>query len=136
MNISLELAELEEMLQAEEDFNAIFQKFMSLVDSPKFMGLGKQKKNKLMETVVKKVLDELGLDFLGIRVTYIRKFRFYHGSFITTGLPGAIFYYEDIKMGLITVSTDYKGQTSYFRFTGTEVMPGGFTADTSSETTH
>ncbi|NIM14905.1 MAG: hypothetical protein GTO45_23315 [Candidatus Aminicenantes bacterium] len=137
MNIREEVEELKEMLQTEEDFGAIAQKFMNLTESSKFLEMGKFKKNKLLETVVNKALSDIDMPgILGIRISYIRKFNFYHGSFITEFLPGAVIYFSDIQMGLIVVPRDFKGNNSYFRFTGTIVAPGSFTAVKKSEENH
>ena len=137
MNIREELEKLKEMLETEEDFYAVFQQFMSLVDSPKFMNMGKRKKNKLLETVVNKALRAIDLpEMMGIRITYIRAFSFYHGSFITSPMPGSVIYFADIKIGLIAVPRDFQGNNSFFRFTGAEVAPGSFTTGKESDKTH
>lgn len=137
MNINEEMEELKEMLQTEEDFGAIAQKFMNLTESTKFLEMGKFKKNKLLETVVNKALSDIDMpEMLGIRITYIRKFNFYHGSFITEAMPGVIIYFSDIQVGFIVVPRDFKGNNSYFRFTGTIVAPGSFTALKKSEENH
>jgi hypothetical protein len=137
MNINEEMAELKEMLQTEEDFGAIAQKFMDLTESRKFLEMGKFKKNKLLEKVVNKALSDIGMpEMLGIRITFIRKFNFYHGSFITEFMPGVVIYFSDIQVGFIIVPRDFKGNNSYFRFTGTIVAPGSFTALKKSEEIH
>jgi len=137
MNISEGIEKLKEMLETEEDFGAIFQQFMVLVDSPKFMNMGKRKKSKFLETIVNKTLSDIDMgEIMGIRITYIRSFSFYHGSFITKMMPGTVIYFTNIKMGLITVPRDFQGNTSYFRFTGAEVSPGSFTTVTKSEENH
>ncbi|MGD2086946.1 MAG: hypothetical protein PVH61_12255 [Candidatus Aminicenantes bacterium] len=137
MNIREEIEKLKDMLETEEDFNAIFQQFMLLVDSPKFMNMGKRKKNKFLETIVNKTLSDIDMgEIMGIRITYIRSFGFYHGSFITEMMPGNVIYFTDIKMGLVTVPRDFQGNTSYFRFTGAEVSPGSFSTVAKSEETH
>jgi hypothetical protein len=137
MNIKEEVEELKEMLQSEEDFAAIAQKFMNLTESRKFLEMGKFKKNKLMETVVNKTLSDIDMPkMLGIKISWIRKFNFYHGSFITEFLPGMVIYFSDIRIGLVVVPRDFKGNNSYFRFTGTLVAPGSFTAAKKSEVNH
>ncbi len=110
---------------------------MILVDSSKFREMGKFKKNKLLETVLNKTMNDINMpDILGVKVRYIRKFNFYHGSFIANMMPGNVIYFDDIKMGLITIPRDFKGNNSYFRFTGAEVDPGSFTAGIKSEEIH
>lgn len=137
MDIREELEKLKDMLQTEEDFGAIFQQFMVLVDSPKFMNMGKFKKNKLLETVIDKAMNDIDMpEVMAVKINHIRKFSFYHGSFIANMMPGNVIYFADIKMGLITIPRDFQGNNSYFRFTGAEVAPGTFTAVTKSEETH
>ncbi|MCP5104146.1 MAG: hypothetical protein GY950_12240 [bacterium] len=138
MNINETMDELEEILQTEEDdFNNIFQKFMTLVDSPKFRDMGKRKKNKLLETVIKKAVSDIDMpDVQGIRINFIRKYNFYHGSFLAGGMPGIVIYFGDIKMGLITIPRNLKGENSFFRFSGTEIPSGGYITDMKSTETH
>lgn len=61
MSVREELEHLKQMLQTEEDFNAIFQQFMVLVDSSEFMEMGKFKKNKLLETVLNKTMNDINM---------------------------------------------------------------------------
>ncbi len=138
MNINETMDELKELLQTEEDdFDNIFQKFMTLVDSPKFMAMGKRKKNKLLDTVIQKAVSDIDMpDVQGIRINFIRKYNFYHGSFMANFMPGNVIYFNDIKMGLITLPRNFKGDNSFFRFSGTEIPPGGYIAETKSEETH
>jgi len=138
MNISEELDKLKDMLEHDEDFHAINQQFLKLTDSNKFLELGKFKKNKLLDTVIKKTLSDLNFPgtFL-LKAKYIRKLGFYHGSFFTTPefMPGSIFFFEDITMGMVAISS-LSGKNDYFRFTGAIVSPEGFTTWKGTEETH
>jgi hypothetical protein len=137
MNIPEEIEKLKNMLQTEEEFGDIFQQFMVLVDSPKFMDMGKFKKNKLLDTVIKKTMSDIDMpNVMAIKIRYIRKFNFYHGSFIANFMPGNIIFFEDITMGLVSIPRDWEGNNSYFRFTGAFVGPGSFTSVKKSEETH
>lgn len=136
MNVNEEMGNLKEMLQTEEDLDAIFQKFMSLVDSRKFMEMGKQKANKLLKTFIKKATQDLGISQCrDIKFKYLRGFNFYRGSFFADIMPGMVMYFSDIKVGLITLPRDFSGNTSYVRFTGSEVDAGSFTISNPPETT-
>jgi hypothetical protein len=137
MNINEELEKLKDMLQTEENFGAVFQQFMVLVDSSKFMNMGKFKENKLLEAVIHKTMKDIDMpEVMAIIISYIKKFNFYHGSFLASMMPGNVIYFEDIKLGLISIPRDFQGNNSYFRFTGAEVGPGSFTSLTKSEETH
>jgi hypothetical protein len=138
MNIGEELERLKDMLEQDEDFHAITQQFLKLTDSYKFMELGKLKKNKLLEAVIKQSLSDL--NFPGtfvLKAKYIRKLGFYHGSFFTTPefMPGSIFFFEDISMGMIAISSP-SGKADYFRFTGAMVSPECFPTFKRSEQDH
>ena len=51
-------------------------------------------------------------------------------------MPGNIIYFGDIKMGLVTLPRNLKGNTSFFRFSGTEIPEGGYITETKSTETH
>jgi hypothetical protein len=138
MNIDETMDELKELLQTEgDDFNNIFQKFMTLVDSRTFMNMGRREKNELLETVIKKAVTSIDMpDVQGIRINFLTEFNFYHGSFIANFMPGNIIYFGDIKMGLITIPRNFKGDNSFFRFSGTEVPTGGYITEMKSTETH
>jgi hypothetical protein len=137
MNVKQELDELKEILQIEEDFPAIAKKFLDLSEDYKFREMGKLKKNKIIAMAVNKTLDDLGMaELKGIRLYYLKKFDFYHGSFLTERMPGMVFYFADIKVGMVLVPRDFSGMIDYFRFSGTIIMDGVYPSMKKSETTH
>ena len=138
MNINETMDELKELLQTEEDdFNNIFQKFMTLVDSPTFRNMGHREENELLETVIKNAANGVDIpDVQGIRINFLEEYNFYHGSFMAKFMPGIVIYFGDIKMGLITLPRNFNGDTSFFRFSGTEIPSGGYITETKSTSTH
>ncbi|HLP47334.1 MAG TPA: hypothetical protein VK186_24260 [Candidatus Deferrimicrobium sp.] len=137
MHIDQEMDELKELLQTEnDDFNKIFQKFMSLMESPAFRNMGKRKKNNMLEPIIEKAANDVGMSNTRVAtMSFIRKYGFYHGSFFA-GMPGIIIYFTDIKMGLIVLPRNFQGDNSFFRFSGTEIHAGGYIAGKDLETTH
>ena len=138
MNIDETMNELKEILQTEEDdFNNIFQKFMTLYESPTFRNMGHREENELLETVIKNAANSINMpDVQGIRINFLPEYNFYHGPFMANFMPGNIIYFGDIKMGLVTLPRNLKGDTSFFRFSGTEIPEGGYITETKSIETH
>lgn len=138
MSIRDEMDKLKElMLKEEVEFSDIFRKFMGLTGLSQFMDMGKPKKNKLLEAVIRKTVEEIhGTDIQAIRLIFIRQYQFYHGSFIADFLPGTVIYFADIKMGLISMSRDLDGDSSFLRFTDTEIREDGFISVKESKETH
>jgi hypothetical protein len=138
MNIDETMNELKEILQTEEeDFNNIFQKFMTLVDSRTFMNMGSREKNELLETVIKNAASSVDMpDVQAVKINFLPGYNFYHGSFFANFMPGIVIYFDDIKIGLITLPRNLKGDNSFFRFSGTEIPEGGYITETKSTETH
>lgn len=138
MFIDEEMNELKKLLQTENDnFNKIFQKFMSLVESPAFRNMGERKGNNLLEPIIQKAAKDIGMSNAQVvTMSFISEYSFYHGSFFADRMPGVIIYFEDIKMGLIVIPRNFQGDNSFFRFSGTEIPNGGYIAGKKSETTH
>ena len=138
MNIDKTMDELKKLLQTEEDdFNNIFQKFMGLYESATFRNMGHREENDLLETVIKNAAKGIDMpDVQGIRINFLPEYNFYHGPFMANFMPGNIIYFDDIKMGLITLPRNLSGDTSFFRFSGTEIPSGGYITETKSDKTH
>lgn len=138
MNINETVDELKELLQTEEDdFNNIFQKFMTLVDSPTFRNMGHREENELLETVIKNAAKGIDMpDVQAIKINFLPEYKFYHGSFMAKFMPGIVIYFGDIKMGLITLPRNFNGDNSFFRFSGTEIPSGGYITETKSTKNH
>jgi hypothetical protein len=52
---------------------------------------------------------------------------------VVESLPGSIFYFESIRMGLIAIAKSFGWEMSFSRFSGDIVQEGGFTAKHSDE---
>ena len=132
------MRDLKQALQIEEDFSGITQKFLDMTEMEEFNYLGKTRNNELLESMLTKVLEKVYGEpkIFALRMKYLKKFGFYHGSIIVDSLPGTIMYFEGIQMGMVAISTDLSGNVSYVRFTGEIVMDGSFTGKKHSPEVH
>ncbi len=135
MTFKQRMNDLKSSLQYSEDFSGTVQKFFAATEDSEF-GLSKAKDSELLETMLEKVLEQIFREpkIFILKMMYIKKFSFYHGSFITDPFPGTIFYFESIQMGMVAVPTTSMGDISYLRFTADIVKPGGFTGTKSTQT--
>lgn len=125
--------ELKQKLTNEKDLDKIWLFYMDhFADHPEFTDLGQPAQNQYLNDVLFKTCQQMFgkkikiTDFLSI---YIAEQKLYHGPFQVDRRIGGVFYFEDIKVGLIAVSADFPPTdlVKYSRFT--EVMqlsePGG-----------
>ena len=137
MTFRQRMNDLKSALQNSDDFSATVQKFFDATEEKEF-SLSKAKDSELLETMLEKVLEQIFKEskVVMMRMMYIKKFNFYHGSFITDPFPGTIFYFESIQMGMVAVPTTSMTDISYLRFTADIVQEGGFTTPNKSTQTH
>ncbi|MCP5048470.1 MAG: hypothetical protein GY940_14970 [bacterium] len=137
MTLKQRVNDLKLTLQTEEEFGMISSKFFALTEFDEFMALSKDKDDKLLESMLVKVLENIFGEPVpfALKMKYIKKFKFYHGSFISDKAPGMVMYFEGIQMGMITF-TDFTGKVDYIRFTGDIMMNGGFTGHNKSSENH
>jgi len=130
MTLRQRMSDLKQALQSEENFSVISEKFFDMTDMDEFVYLCKSKKNELLEVILEQVLQKIfgePRDFT-LRMKYVKKFGFYHGSFLADSLPvGTFMYFEGIQMGMVAIATNFTGDVSYARFTDEIVMDGSFT---------
>ncbi len=121
MNIN-QLLELKQKLIDEKDLSKIWLFFMDrFADSMEFTDLGEPASNKHLDAVLLKICQQMFgkttkiSDFLLI---YIPEHQFFHGSFQVEECIGGAIYFEDIKTGLVAVSTGFSptDAVKYSRF--------------------
>ena len=122
------LLKLKDMIVTNEDFSESWDYFFDhFGESRQFMALGKTVKNKLLEAVVEKVAGELyqgstAVTIVKPRLVKLRKYHFVHGSFFIEGRLGALIFFEDIDMGLMSVTpVSADGPTHFMRFSAYRV---------------
>lgn len=117
------LETLKEKLLNSQEFTEIFSFFMDhFGENPEFMALGERTRHPFLESVVTQVGGQMmGRSIAVGPIDFIRvpAQQFIHGGFALEGRIGNVFYFEDILVGLVTV-TPYleRGETKFARFTG------------------
>ena len=120
------LITLKEMLQTEDDFGNTLNYFFDLMEHDEIMDGGKRIKD---DTFLKQMIKEIGRRLLGKTVIPVNflligvpEYRFYHGGFMIEGRMGNIFYFRDIDMGMMALtSPGLKPPTHIMRFSITRI---------------
>jgi hypothetical protein len=96
-------------------------------DDPAFIGLGKQTRHPFVEAALAEVCRQLypqAAAITGLLLTRLAEQQFIHGGFFVAGRPGALIYFEDVRMGLITVAELPPSiEVKYCRFSGQPIRP-------------
>jgi hypothetical protein len=125
MNINL-LSKLKQKLREEAQLSTIWVFYMDhFADHPEFTNMGEPLHNEQLKMALVKSCQQMFADqaeqvviaeFMSI---YIARHRFFHGPVKIAGRYGGMFYFEDIKMGLVAIPTD-PPMVKYSRFSMTE----------------
>lgn len=128
------LDELKEMVKTEDDFGKIWKFFFDhLGENMEFMSLGHQTKNKLISKLMKETLKTSAQAQLkkqtvlisNLLLIEIPKRGFYHGPAMVDEYMASVFYFEDLKMGMMSLSRLGSGWVHYSRFTTLGIVGGG-----------
>ncbi len=124
MNINL-LQKLKQKLRQEPKLADIWEFYLDhFADHQEFANLGEPVQNKEIETALvnccRQMFEDKGelliAEFMSI---YLAKQRFFHGPVKIEGRYGGMFYFEDIKMGLVAIPGEHP-LVKYSRFSITE----------------
>jgi hypothetical protein len=105
------LEDLKEKMQAEEDFGAIWKFFFDhFGEHPEFMALGAPADETMhlflepiLENICKQVVnrDVMAAQFI---LTELSDHKFYHGPCLTDAGIAVVFYFEELKMGMFSLT--------------------------------
>jgi hypothetical protein len=105
------LEDLKEKMQVEEDFGEIWKFFFDhFGESPEFMALGARADETMrmflepiLESICKQLVNRevMAAEFI---LTEIPDQKFYHGPCLTDAGIAVVFYFEDVKMGMFSLS--------------------------------
>lgn len=123
------LEDLKEKMQAEEDFGAIWKFFFdNFGENPEFMALGesaddtmRQFLEPILESICKQLVDRdvMAAQFI---LTELPDHKFYHGPCLTDAGIAVIFYFDDLKMGMFSLTPGLgSGVVHYGRFSTMQV---------------
>jgi hypothetical protein len=118
------LEDLKEKMQVEEDFAVIWKFFFdNFGESPEFMALG-ERAGETMRLFLEPILESICKQLVNREVmtaefilTEISDQKFYHGPCLTDAGIAVVFYFDDLKMGMFSLSPGLgSGLVHYGRF--------------------
>jgi hypothetical protein len=118
------LPELKKMLVQEKNLVTVWSFFLDhFAENAEFMGLGKCTQHTLVEAIVAQVGKEMFAGPGTVRGLLLSRVQdFIHGPFSVDGRIGAVFYFEDIQTGLMSVAEGLTSdQVKFARFSGRQV---------------
>ncbi len=119
MNIE-RLQELKQKLINEKDLSKIWLFYMDhFADHQDFTELGKPTHNDYLDVVLHKTCQQMfgrAVTITNFFLIYIAEHQFFHGPFHVEGYIGGVIFFEDIKVGLLAVSSDSTDVVKYSRF--------------------
>ena len=139
------LEELKEKMQVEEDFGAIWRFFFDhFGENPEFMAIGAQADETIhlflepiLESICKQVVNQEVMTAQFV-LTEIPDQKFYHGPCLTDAGIAIVFYFEDLKMGMFSLTPALgSGLVHYGRFSTIQVLDKySFLLQSKSDTSH
>ena len=106
------LQNLKDMIVTAESFGDPWDYFFDhFGEDQEFMALGEATEHPILEAVVEKLGRELYKDSPAVVVTKpmlmkLEQYQFFHGSFFVQGRMGVLIFFEDIDMGLMSLSAE------------------------------
>ncbi len=146
MDLDLQkLEELKEKTQTEEDFGAIWKFFFDhFGENPEFMALG-QHADQTMQSYLEPILESICKQAVNREVmvaqfllTEVPETEFYHGPCLTDAGIAVVFYFDDVKMGMFSLTPSLgSGLIHYARFS-TVPVPDKYSVllQSKSDTSH
>jgi hypothetical protein len=119
------LEQLRDLLQSEEEFGKIFSFFFDhLGGSENFIQAGTHAAPEfqaellpILESILKRMVKQEVM-IAQLLLTEVQTHRFYHGQCLSDAGFGCVLYFDDLKMGLVSLSPSVdSGMVHYARFT-------------------
>jgi len=109
------------------DSEVVFSYFLdNLGENEEFFLLGKNKKNKLLKTILKVAAENYFQKKVVITrfcLTFIKQRRFYHGVLKLNEFSGSVLFFEDLNMGVMSIVISMQpAQTIFVHFSATEFI--------------
>src|SRR5262245_38077927 len=139
------LEDLKEKMQVEEDFGAIWKFFFdNFGENEEFMKLGERADDDMhqflepiLESICKQLVnrDVMAAQFI---LTELSDYKFYHGPCLTDAGIAVVFYFEDLKMGMFSLTPGLgSGLVHYGRFSTMQVTGNSpFLVQSKNTTSH
>ncbi len=115
------LDRMKERLLSHSDLAALADEFFTLMErSPQIMEASLPTEQPQVQAALGQIAAELLEGPAHVLATILLRFassRFVHGAFLLDGRPGTLFFFEDLGVGLATLTFGLDGQTHVARFT-------------------
>ncbi len=119
-----ELDKFKEILVKGDNFGDIYNYFMdNFGENSDFLQYGKVKKNSMLKQIMEGVAERLfrgEVEIMHLLLYKIPKTSFFHGPCFINGKMASVFYFEDIRVGMLIVA-QFGEETKFIRFSGMEV---------------
>jgi hypothetical protein len=117
------LQELKQKLLNDKELAPVWGFFFDhFAEDPEFIALGQRTRHAFVEAVLAQVGPQMfpgAGPASGLLLTRLADQQFIHGGFFLGGRPGGVIYYEDARVGLITVANlPPSTEVKYARFSG------------------
>ena len=128
------LEQLRELLQSEEEFGKIFSFYFDhLGENEMFTQAGKhaapafqEELMPILENILKHMVNR-DVMIAQLLLTEVQTHRFYHGPCLSDAGFGCVLYFDDLKMGLVSLAPSMgSGMVHYARFTTLNVSSKHF----------
>lgn len=130
---------LKHAVQYEENSKSVFEMFFTITESShRFNEISMKSDDKFIDIMMRSIIKKIFNDYrrLELIIEYIPDFNFFHGNIVIDSMPGGFLYFENIKMGIISIIKSPAGEILFIRFSGEDVLPGGYFVNTKNTTTH
>jgi len=115
------VADFKQLLQESDDFQAIGNAFYDLAEFDAFLDKGAPEDNEELATLLAVGAERLFSRPCSIPYSmfvHVPEYDFYHGPALIDEHSATIFYFSDIKVGMLIVITDMsEGKTEFIRLT-------------------
>ena len=114
------LLKLKQKLVTEKDLSKIWLYYMDhFADHATFTNLGQPVQHETLSAILQQICKQLfgkTIPNTNLLLIHIERYKFLHGPFHIEGCIGGIIYFEDIKTGLLAISSSTSDLVKYSRF--------------------
>lgn len=112
--------QLKQKLSKESDLSKIWLYYMDhFADHAAFTDMGAPKRNEYVEAAIREIFKKMfgtQIQSVGLLLIYIPEYQFFHGPLHCKGRMGGVIYCEDLKIGLLAMSSSSSPDVQYSRF--------------------
>jgi len=112
--------QLKQKLSKESDLSKIWLYYMDhFSDHAEFTDMGEPARHAYVEAAIKEIFKKMfgnQVPSVNLLLIHIPEYQFYHGPLQCKGRIGGVIYSEDIKIGLIAMSSGSSSDVQYSRF--------------------